>query len=94
MNFHNKIRFIELFPHPDLVQNLSKTVIKNRIRALVIKRTYIRIAEQRAVAILEAAKFSYPAVDTDDVLCEQLKIYARCYQELLHQNVALTKWHV
>ncbi|WP_242300363.1 transposase, partial [Bacillus cereus group sp. BfR-BA-01321] len=80
------LRFIQLFPHPDLVQNLSKTVIKNRIRASTQKNISVRIAEQKAVAILEAAKLSYPAVDSDDVLCEQLKIYARRYQELLHQK--------
>ncbi|MED3353461.1 transposase, partial [Bacillus thuringiensis] len=57
------LRFIQLFPHPDLVQNLSKTVIKNRIRASTQKNISVRIAEQKAVAILEAAKLSYPAVD-------------------------------
>ncbi|EJR93456.1 hypothetical protein IKG_05474 [Bacillus cereus VD200] len=36
--------------------------------------------------VLEAARYSYPAVRQDDVLCEQLKSYAKRYQDLLHQK--------
>ncbi len=46
----------------------------------------IRIAEKEAMEALEAARYSYPAVRQNDVLCEQLKSYAKCYQELLHQK--------
>ncbi|HHT7240562.1 TPA: transposase, partial [Bacillus cereus] len=34
----------------------------------------------------EIAKICYPAVSQNDVLCDQLKLYARRYQELLHQK--------
>ncbi|PGW56026.1 IS110 family transposase [Bacillus thuringiensis] len=86
------LKFIQLFPHPDLIQNLSKTVVKNRIRASTQKNISVRIAEQKAAEILEAAKLSYPAVDSDDVLCEQLQIYAKRYQELMrHKECCINK---
>ncbi|QPW46691.1 IS110 family transposase [Bacillus thuringiensis] len=80
------LNFVQLFPHPDLVLDLAKTTMKNRIRANTKKNISIRVAEKKATEILEAAKVSYPAVDADDVLCEQLKIYAERYQNLLGQK--------
>ncbi|PEE35877.1 IS110 family transposase [Bacillus pseudomycoides] len=80
------LNFVQLFPHPDLIKNLSKTVIKNRIRTNTNKNISISIAEKKAMKVLDAAKDSYPAVRQDDVLCEQLKSYAKRYQELLHQK--------
>ncbi|MBJ8113892.1 transposase, partial [Bacillus cereus group sp. N6] len=80
------LNLVQLFPHPDLVLDLSKTTIKNRIRANTKKNISIQIAEKKAIEILEAAKISYPSVDVDDVLCEQLKIYAVRYQDLLGQK--------
>ncbi len=43
-------------------------------------------AEKKAIQIIEIAKTSYPAVSENDVLCDQLQLYARCYPELLHQK--------
>lgn len=80
------LNFVQLFPHPDFVQNLSKTVMKNQIRRNTNKNISTRIAEKKAMEVLEAARYSYPAVRQDDVLCEQLKSYAKRYQELLHQK--------
>lgn len=80
------LNFVQLFPHPDFVQNLSKTVMKNQIRKNTNKNISIRIAEKKAMEVLEAARYSYPAVRQDDVLFEQLKSYAKRYQELLHQK--------
>ncbi|MEI4605928.1 IS110 family transposase [Bacillus cereus] len=80
------LNFVQLFPHPDLIQHLSKTIIKNRIRTISQKNISTRIAEQKAIKILEASKLSYLAVDFDDVLCEQLKTYAKRFQDLLGQK--------
>ncbi|WIY58815.1 IS110 family transposase [Bacillus arachidis] len=80
------LNFVQLFPHPDCVLNLSKTIIKNRIRANTNKKISTIMAEKKAIQILEIAKNSYPAVSQNDVLCDQLKVYARRYQELLHQK--------
>ncbi|MGG0646458.1 IS110 family transposase [Bacillus mycoides] len=80
------LNFVQLFPHPDCVLGLSKTIIKNRIRANTNKKTSNITAEKKAIQILEIAKICYPAVSQNDVLCDQLKLYARRYQELLHQK--------
>jgi transposase len=61
-------------------------VIKNRIIANTNKRISIIKAEKKALELLEAAKHSYPAVSSDDVLCEQVKSYASRYQELINQK--------
>ncbi len=80
------LNFVQLFPHPDCVLGLSKTIIKNRIRANTNKKISNITAEKKAILILEIAKICYPAVSQNDVLCDQLKLYARRYQELLHQK--------
>ncbi|PEQ63653.1 IS110 family transposase [Bacillus cereus] len=80
------LNFVQLFPHPDCVLDLSKTIIKNRIRANTNKKISNITAEKKAIQIIEIAKTSYPAVSQNDVLCDQLKLYARRYQELLHQK--------
>ncbi|MDA1664870.1 IS110 family transposase [Bacillus cereus] len=80
------LNFVQLFPHPDCVLGLSKTIIKNRIRANTNKKISNITAEKKAIQIIEIAKTSYPAVPQNDVLCDQLKLYARRYQELLHQK--------
>lgn len=80
------LNFVQLFPHPDCILGLSKTIIKNRIRANTNKKISNITAEKKAIQILEIAKTSYPAVSRNDVLCDQPKLYARRYQELLHQK--------
>ncbi|CUB08978.1 Transposase IS116/IS110/IS902 family protein [Bacillus cereus] len=56
------------------------------IRKNTNKNISIRIVEKKAMEVLEAARYSYPAVRQDDVLCEQLKSYTKRYQEHLHQK--------
>lgn len=80
------LNFVQLFPHPDCILGLSKTIIKNRICVNTNKKISNITAEKKAIQILEIAKTSYPAVSQNDVLCDQLKLYARRYQELLHQK--------
>ncbi|MBJ8032005.1 IS110 family transposase [Bacillus cereus group sp. N21] len=80
------LNFVQLFPHPDSVLSLSKTIIKNHIRANTNKKISNIMAEKKAIQILEIAKNSYPAVSQNDVLCDQLKVYAKRYQELLQQK--------
>jgi hypothetical protein len=80
------LNIVQLFPHPELVQDLSKTIIKNKIRANTNKNISGAIAEKKAIALIEASQQSYPAVSSSDVLCEQLRSYARRYQDLLQQK--------
>ena len=76
----------QLYPHPDLVLKHSKTVIKNRILANTNKRISVKKAEEKAVELLEAAKQSYPAASSTDVVCDQVRVYAKRFQELLFQK--------
>lgn len=80
------LNFVQLFPHPDLIQNLSKIIITHRIRTISQKNISTRIAEQKVIETPEVSKRSYSAVDSDDVLCEQLKIYTKHFQGLLGQK--------
>lgn len=76
----------QLFPHPDIVLNFSKTVIKNRILENTNKRMSAKKAEEKAVQLLEAAEHSYPSISSTDVFCNQVIVYAKRYQELLIQK--------
>ncbi|MFC5592128.1 IS110 family transposase [Sporosarcina soli] len=76
----------QLFPHPDIVLNYSKTIIKNRILANTNKRMSSEKAEEKAVKLLEAAERSYPSVSSTDVFCDQVITYAKRYQELILQK--------
>ncbi len=80
------LNITQLFPHPDLVLSNSKTVIKNRVLKNTNKRMSVTKAEELAVKLLDAAKLSYPAVSSTDVLCDQVVTYAKRYQDLLHQK--------
>ncbi|MEY8190358.1 IS110 family transposase [Peribacillus simplex] len=80
------LNIVQLFPHPDFVQGLSKTIIKNKIRANTNKNISGAMAEKKALTLIEASQQSYPAVSSSNVLCEQLRSYARRYQELLQQK--------
>ncbi|WNS78608.1 IS110 family transposase [Domibacillus sp. DTU_2020_1001157_1_SI_ALB_TIR_016] len=80
------LNMVQLFPHPELIQGLSKTVIKNKVRNNTNKNISPVIAERKALELLEAAKQSYPSVSSTDVLCEQLRSYAKRYQELLYEK--------
>ena len=46
----------------------------------------VKNAEEKAIELLEAAEKSYPAVSSTDVLCDQVIVYAKRYQELLLQK--------
>lgn len=76
----------QLFPHPDLVLEHSKTIIKNRIIANTNKRISVKKAEEKAVELIEAANQSYPAVSSTDVVCDQVRVYSKRFQELLYQK--------
>lgn len=80
------LNIVQLFPHPDFLQGLSKTIVKNKIRTYTNKNISGATAEKKAIALIEASEQSYPAVSSSDVLCQQLRSYARRYQDLLQQK--------
>ena len=92
------LNILQLFPHPDYVKNLSKTVVRNRLLANTDKKLAPKTAEKKAIQLIGAAQDSYPAVDQDDIRCEQLKDYAkrslailRKREELIQQMVVLSE---
>lgn len=80
------LNIAQMYPHPDFITGQSKTMIRNRIIASTNKNISKNRAEKKALELLEAAEQSYPAVTSDDVLCEQVKAYSKRYQELLLQK--------
>lgn len=80
------LNIVQLFPHPDRILGCSKTIIKNRILANTNKRISPKKAEEQAVELLVAAKQSYPAVSSTDVVCDQVIAYAKQYGEILFQK--------
>lgn len=80
------LNIVQLFPHPDYVKHLSKTVVRNRILANTDKKLAPKTAEKKAIQLIEAAQDSYPAVDMTDIQCVQLKDYANRYLSLLRKQ--------
>ncbi|MDM5336552.1 IS110 family transposase [Fictibacillus enclensis] len=85
------LNILQLFPHPDGVKQRSKTVIRNRLLANTSKKLAPKTAEKKAIQLLEIAEYSYPAVDEDDIRCEQLKYYAKRCLAILRQREEVIK---
>lgn len=67
---------IQIFTHPEIVLNNSKTIIKNRIKKCTKKNYSLKKLEERAIQLIDAAMDSYPAIDADDYQCELIRQYA------------------
>ncbi len=80
------LNIVQLFPHPDLLKGLSKTVVRNRLLKNTDKKISSEIAQKKAIQLIEAANDSYPAVIGTDFLCDQLGVYAKRYLEVLRQR--------
>ncbi|SDY10476.1 snoRNA binding domain-containing protein, fibrillarin [Evansella caseinilytica] len=85
------LNIVQLYPHPDEVLNHSKTVICNRLKANTRKNLSLKRAEEKGIALLEAAQISYPAITKEDVRCEQVKDYARRIADLKEKKEQLVK---
>lgn len=92
------LNILQLFPHADCVKSLSKTVVRNRLLANTDKKSAHKTVEKKAIQLIEAAQNSYPAVNKDDIQCEQLQDYAKRYlailkkqKEVIERMVALSK---
>nr|WP_263862438.1 hypothetical protein [Peribacillus tepidiphilus] len=83
------LNIVQLYPHPDEVLAHSKTVIRNRIKANTRKNLSLARAEAKGIALLEAAKESYPAILKDDIRCEQVRDYAKRIADLKEKKEQL-----
>lgn len=75
------LTLIHLLPHPELVQESSKTKIKNLLIKSTTKKISENRAKQKASQIIEYAKESYPAVSSASIQTQKVQYYA---QQLLH----------
>lgn len=85
------INFVQLYPHPALLKEHSKTVIKNRLKNNTRKNLSFERAEKKAVLLLEAAENSYPAIEPTDIRCDQVRDYARRIADLMEKKEELVK---
>ena len=85
------LNVVQLYPHPEEVLGCSKTVIRNRLKANTRKNLSLKRAEDKGLALMEAAKDSYPAISKDDVRCEQVRDYARRIMDMKEKKEQLVK---
>lgn len=85
------LNVVQLYPHPALVLAHSKTSIRNHLKENTKKNLSLTRAEKKAIAIIEAAKNSYPAIKCTDVRCDQVRDYATRIGELKEKKEALVQ---
>jgi Transposase and inactivated derivatives len=77
------LNLVELFPHPDYLEGLSQTKLKNLLK----KSTDKKISDQKALAkaqiLLELAQNSYPAESRQSISVQQVRYYAQQLKQLL-----------
>lgn len=71
------LNVIKIFPHPDIVLNLSKTIIRNQIKKCTKKNYSLKKLEERALQIMDAANESYPAIEASSYQCDLIINYAQ-----------------
>lgn len=85
------LNIVQLYPHPDEVLPHSKTVIRNRLKENTRKNLSVKRAEEKGIALLQAAQNAYPAISKGDVRCEQVRDYARRISDLKEKKEQLVK---
>lgn len=85
------LNIVQLYPHPALLLQDSKTIIKNRLKANTRKKLSLTRAEAKAVVLLDAARNSYPAIKEQDVRCHQVRDYAARISDLLEKKASIVK---
>ena len=83
------LNVVQLYPHPSNVLDCSKTVIRNRLKANTRKNLSLSRAEEKAIALIEAAKDTYPAISKDDIRCDQVRDYAKRIADLKEKREQL-----
>lgn len=85
------LNVVQLFPHPVLVLELSRTKIKN----VLIRETNKKLSKAKGLKyadkLLKYAKNSYPAVTQNSALIDEVKYFCRLLIELTEQKEKLVK---
>lgn len=90
---HSKLALnvVELFPHPEFIRNLSRTKLKN----LLINSTDKKLSNAKgfkyADKLLDFAKDSYPAVDSDAIQVDEVRYFCRQLINLKLQREKIIK---
>jgi len=80
------LNIVQLYPHPALLLAHSKTMIKNRLKVNTRKNLSLARAEAKAEVLLEAAQNSYPAIQENDIRCDQIRDYAARIMHLVEKK--------
>ncbi len=85
------LNLVQLYPHPALLKEHSKTVIKNRLKSNIRKNLSLERAKKKAFELLEVAENSYPAIAPSAIRCHQVRDYARRIADLMEKKDQLVK---
>ncbi|MGG2054144.1 IS110 family transposase [Lysinibacillus pakistanensis] len=85
------LNIVQLYPHPALLLAHSKTMIKNRLKVNTRKNLSLARAEAKAEVLLEAAQNSYPAIQENDIRCDQIRDYAARIMDLVEKKEFIVK---
>jgi len=85
------LNIIILMPHPDFVQKISQTKLKNILMKNTDKKLSNTKALRRAQELLHFASVSYPAFSSDSVQVDEVRYYARALIDLTLEKERLIK---
>lgn len=71
------LNVVELFPHPSLVEGLSRTILKNKLTKLTDKHISKAKAFKYADKLIQLAQNAFPAVTVDAIQVDEVRYYSR-----------------
>lgn len=85
------LNVVELFPHPDLVKQLSRTKLKNQLIKLTDKNLSNMKGFKYADQLLKLAQDTYPAASQNSVQVDEVRYYCRLLIQLTKQKEKIIK---
>lgn len=85
------LNVVNLFPHPDLVSEVSRTKLKNTLMNETDKKISNSQALKYAEKLLSFAKNSSPASHVDDIQVQEVKYYSRKLMDITIEKRKLIK---
>ena len=80
------LNIVQLYPHPDYLQGLSKEEIRNQVKQATRKNISLKEAEEKTEMLIAALEDSHSAIKVTDVRCQHLKQIAKRIVELKQQE--------
>lgn len=85
------LNIVELFPHPFYVLQCSRTILKNKILQGTKKNLSQQRAPSKSIHLLRIAEDSYPAINHDHPVCDDVIYYGGRIKELENERKKLLK---